>query len=160
PLRQRFDVAPFRDVGPYAKRRCASSSQLGFCPGEARLLDVGEDYFHAGTNTAFGHPTSDSARGTGNRRDLAVKLFHFGPEVQSNPAVRRPRDCVIPAELRFCGANPAVFRPELYRTGPAGGPRPSRRVPGCRPANRAGTNRARLRTPRSPRADSPWRRSL
>jgi hypothetical protein len=42
----------------------------------ASFFDVGEDYFHALTNTPFGYPTSDAARRTGNHPEFAFKLFH------------------------------------------------------------------------------------
>jgi hypothetical protein len=59
---QQFDVIPFRDVRPHTKHRSARSFQFSFCLDEISFIDIGEDYFHALTNTPFGYPTSDAAR--------------------------------------------------------------------------------------------------
>jgi len=76
PASQQFYVAPFRDVRPHSQHRSARGFQFRLCLGEMGFVDVGEDDFHALTNTPFGDPASDAARRTGNHRDFAFKLFH------------------------------------------------------------------------------------
>ncbi len=67
---------------PYTKQTSARGFQFGFRLGETNFIDVGEDYFHARTNTSFGYRSSDAAGGSSNHRNFAFKLFHLRVTVQ------------------------------------------------------------------------------
>jgi hypothetical protein len=76
---------PFADEIAYccalrvrSKHSSAPGFQFRFCLGDISFIDIGEDYFHALTNTPLGYPTSNAARRTSNHRDFAFELFHRG----------------------------------------------------------------------------------